>query len=96
MRTYHILFKFDSISRGENFSVNERINTNPAMYPVAAFGLFREKYPNNIFLGMYDLEALGSLQVNSSAFKEAAEVDDVIRANKEDYKDTYSIDDPPF
>lgn len=75
-RVYHILFKYDGTSKGENFE---------AIGPDIAYNLFRNKYPNNIFIAIYDLKALGELKLNSNVIQEQAEVDDVIRANKENY-----------
>lgn len=77
MNTYHILYKFDSSSKGENFK---------ALTPIQAYAKFREEHGADVFIGMYCLEALESLHFNIEATQEAAEVDDIIRANKAEYQ----------
>lgn len=84
MRTYHILFK-NNLGLKETTSTGENI---VAENPIQAYSKFLQFHSHHIefisFIGMYDLEALGSLRLNSESIKEQADVDDVIRLNKED------------
>lgn len=86
MKTYHILYKdnsTDTTIKGENFKVYWHMLQSV----VEALKQFKEKYPEAIFVGLYDVNEIAILNINTQAIREAAEVDDVIRMNRENMID---------
>lgn len=80
MRTYHIIYKHSdsNITKGKNFT---------GLSPMNAYSQYLKEYGTIcIFIGMYDIKEVAELNTNIQATQEAAEVDDVLRMNKQEYK----------